>query len=455
MKALFLSHQSTDHLGGAELSMLRIIEEWSQRRSSLEPIVVSPEPEGAMSAACRERGWSTMLIPFEGWAVASIDGGAPERHLRDLAAANATQALIDIIRRERVELVVTNTIVAPWAALAAAVTGTAHVWFVREFAFAEQGLLFPKGREAAFADAGRLSHRVIANSFVLRQELARFVDEDKLSVVYPPVDIDMVENLSFAAPAVSTGFTPGRLSIAVVGRITRSKGQWRVIEALGELASSEVDVNVCFVGTIVEPRADTTLLRRARSLGVRGSVVFTGEQANPFPYLRAADVSIVPTDIEAFGRVTLESLALGKPVITTREGAGAELVVPGVTGELFGAARIDELVNAIRRYVEDPARASRQEAAARERAAYLSSEEFGLAHAIRLLEEAVGADPQSVPLHWQSWIESALASPVVPRRRTAMWALRSRATRALTLGVRAIRDPRRAWRRIERALRRN
>jgi glycosyltransferase involved in cell wall biosynthesis len=425
------------------MSLLAIIESWIMSRPDIEPIIVGPTPGGAISDAATERGWMSLHLPFEGWAVASTEGGKPERKLRNLRAAQATLSLMKLIGTHDVKLVVTNTLVTPWGALAAAATGRPHVWFVREFAFPSQGLIFPQGRQAALRDIGLMSTTVVANSRVLRDELATWVEESSLSVVYPPVDLARVRRLSAATPATPPGFSNKRVSICVVGRITKSKGQWKLIEALGVLARSDIDLDVCFVGSVVDRSANVLLARRAVSLGIRGALVFLGEQKNPFPYLRVADLSVVPTDIEAFGRVTLESLALGKPVITSREGAGAELVVPGETGELFSADSIDELVTALRKYVDDAGLAQRQGAAAWQRAEDLGALRYGLKEAHRLLDLASQAAPSPVPPGWVPWVENldTTARSGCPR----WWGITSRGKRLLSKTVRAMKSPRSAW----------
>ncbi len=90
------------------------------------------------------------------------------------------------------QLVVTNTLVVPWGAIAAAKLGIPHVWFVREFGEPVQGFHFPEGREAALRDIGALSHRVVANSYAVKAMLDEVMPAERVDVVYPPVDPALV-----------------------------------------------------------------------------------------------------------------------------------------------------------------------------------------------------------------------------------------------------------------------
>jgi glycosyltransferase involved in cell wall biosynthesis len=82
-------------------------------------------------------------------------------------------------------------------------------------------------------------------------------------------------------------------------------------------------------------------------------VHFLGQLANPFPLLGAADVFAMTSHNEAFGRANLEAMALGKPVIGSNTGGLLDLVVPGVTGQLFETASRDEFAECVRRYLAD------------------------------------------------------------------------------------------------------
>ncbi|WIB12403.1 glycosyltransferase [Curtobacterium sp. MCPF17_052] len=101
--------------------------------------------------------------------------------------------------------------------------------------------------------------------------------------------------------------------------------------------------------------------------------------------------------IEAFGRTTAEYMALGKPVIATREGGSAELVDPGVTGALFDADDAAGLAAALAGYASDPATARRHGAAAPDRLAAVTGSGHDNAAAIARLTALVGTEGYRLP----------------------------------------------------------
>lgn len=445
VRVVFVNHLSADHLGGSELSLLAVIDRWVARAPELEPIIVTPAPGAAMEAASRSRGWRTEVMPYSGWAVFDQEGGRAQATLRERRNRAATARLIDIVTDARPSLVVTNTLVAPWGALAAAHAGVPHVWFVREFGDAAQGFHFPGGRSAALRDIGSLSSAVVANSHAVAAELARFMPATSITVAYPVVDLHRVRSRAEEHPTTEAFSDDAGLRITVVGRLAPSKGQWRVIDAVALLAERGVRVDACFVGEAVHSGDDRILLRRAARRRVADRVLLVGEQENPFAYMAAADVCITPSDREAFGRSTLEALAVGRPVIASASGGSAELVDDGVTGLLFPPDDITALADALERLHRD----SRERQAMAERAArhadQIASTTLTVDDVIDLLQGARTAAPAPLPERHHSFVTTAL----VEREERAENLLRASAqvTRWARRAGRLIRDPRPAVKR--------
>lgn len=83
--------------------------------------------------------------------------------------------------------------------------------------------------------------------------------------------------------------------------------------------------------------------------------------------LRAMDIFVLPSIAEGISNTILEAMATGLPVVATRVGGNAELVVGGETGVLVPPSDPDALATAIGAYVADPALARRHGAAGRGR----------------------------------------------------------------------------------------
>ena len=109
-------------------------------------------------------------------------------------------------------------------------------------------------------------------------------------------------------------------------------------------------------------------------------------------------VFVLPSRTEAMGRVIVEAMAAGKPVIASAVDGIPHYVRDGDTGLLFASESVDELADRLDRLMSDPAYAAAL--AARGQAFALSQlSESRYVEQFRELVEAVTADaPEPVPL---------------------------------------------------------
>jgi D-inositol-3-phosphate glycosyltransferase len=84
--------------------------------------------------------------------------------------------------------------------------------------------------------------------------------------------------------------------------------------------------------------------------------------------LSAADVLLLPSWQEAFGRIAIEAMAMGVPVAATDAGGPAEVVRPGVDGLLLPPRRPEVWVAGLEPLVDSGEERARMGAAGRERA---------------------------------------------------------------------------------------
>ena len=405
MLVYLLNHSTAPvNLGGAERSMLRLVEDWYASDPEFEAVFITKAPRGRFIDALEDRGWSYRAFRYRGWAgPAPLSARERQYFARDDYAA--TLGIIQMMEDRRPDLVITNTVVAPWAAFAAAVVGVPHAWFIREYGDLDHGLTFQNGRAATFADVGLLSQAVFTNSVALKEHIGQYLDAGTVTVVYPHVDVDAIA--ARAAEPPSRAPFPEHdhgLRLVVVGRLSEGKGQWRVVEALGELHARGILASLCLVGSDETIGTEASLLARAAELGVADRLRLVGEQENPYPFIAAADVGITPSTVEAFGRSTLEYMAMGKAVIATRNGGSTELVESGVTGVLFDPDDQASLVEAIARYAEAPELSAAHGRAGQARAVTLAREN-GNAAAIERLRETATARPYRLPAVARSWFE--------------------------------------------------
>ncbi|MES2921498.1 MAG: glycosyltransferase family 4 protein [Verrucomicrobiota bacterium] len=149
----------------------------------------------------------------------------------------------------------------------------------------------------------------------------RGVDEAIYPVGFIPSN-DWLAAWNAAHPALE-----GRIPLLMPGRLTRWKGQEDFLRLIARLIALGQSVHGLIAG---EPHPKKLAFRDelkdlAESLGVTEHVTFLGHRADLREIMAiSALVYSLSTDPEAFGRVSLEALALGKPVIAYDHGGVAE-----------------------------------------------------------------------------------------------------------------------------------
>jgi glycosyltransferase involved in cell wall biosynthesis len=113
---------------------------------------------------------------------------------------------------------------------------------------------------------------------------------------------------------------------------------------------------------------EDTLRREAVRLGVQDDVWFLGERDDVPLVLRALDVLVVPSWEEPLGRLVLEGMASGLPVLATAVGGPAEIVEPGIDGLLLPPHEPKRWARAVTELLADPTRRKSMGEAARRKA---------------------------------------------------------------------------------------
>ncbi len=334
MNICLLSHSAEK--GGAGRSLMETVEALATRGARC--LVVMPEA-GELNAELEKRGIDFQIVPFKPW----LAGWLPVRGrlARVIPNAKAILRLLWLFSIRKIDVVYTNTAVLYVGAIAARLAGLPHVWHVREFGYEDHGLSFDIGEKRAIRLIGRLSSVVVANSQAVAKKYGQAIPSSKIKVIYQGIR-DESENALLNLPA------PQRFRCLIAGSIHEGKGQIDAIEAVAQLVKSNVDVELQICGRISSSGYFNFLKERVKVHQLDSRVSFETQADQAWPYYRAANVVLVCSRCEAFGRVTVEAMLAGKPVIGTRSGGTPELIREGFNGMLYEPGHAEELADKIR-----------------------------------------------------------------------------------------------------------
>lgn len=149
-----------------------------------------------------------------------------------------------------------------------------------------------------------------------------------------------------AAPARDRlGLAPDDLVFAIVGSITQRKGHDRLLRVWPRLVERVPQARLLVVGAPASP-ADEAFMDRLRSAEAP-NVVWLGSRSDVPAIMHSIDVLVVPSRTEGMGRVNLEAMAAGRPVIGARAGGIPEVVIDGTTGLLFEGDDPEDLLRCL------------------------------------------------------------------------------------------------------------
>ena len=192
--------------------------------------------------------------------------------------------------------------------------------------------------------------------------------------------------------------------VGMFGRITPWKGQKILIQALAKLPNLTAVIVGDALFTEEDRRYKQELVELTERLGLAGRVQFAGFQPDILPFLREVDIvvhcSISP---EPFGRVIVEAMLAGKPVIAARSGAPLEIIQHGVTGLLVTPGDTEALVRAIEQLLDDRSRAETLATQGRESATQRYALDTVLAEWVGFIdqiERSLSGSRRQTSCHW-------------------------------------------------------
>lgn len=344
MKVVLVSHSAAD-AAGAELALLELVRGLRDREEH-DLHVVLPST-GPLLDRLRALGVGTSV---ERYLWAWVDGPASFRgRLRQVAGHTAgALRLAHLLRRLGADVVVTNTIVIPGAAVAARLLRVPHVWCIHEFGRRDHGFSFDLGYARSLRIVARLSRVVVVNSRTVAEEVERHATPRRLRLVQYGVEL--------ACDPRNGGRDAARL--VLVGTKSPGKGQEDAIRALALLRERGHALTLRLVGG-GNPRYVATLEGLARSLEVDDAVESLPVTSDVAAEFTPARLALVCSRAEAFGRVTVEAMKCGTPVVGARAAGTAELIRDGWNGLLYEPGDPADLAARISLLLEDPELAER------------------------------------------------------------------------------------------------
>lgn len=348
-KILFLEQQSW--LSGAQRVLESVLEATAEE---YDPIVAFPG-DGPFCRKLAARNIQTLAYPLGFYKT----GRKSRSEMLGFAGRSllCARRLMTVIRKEDVELLYINgPRCLPAGVLAACLTGRPALFHLHLTLVRRPEILLVANLSryvSAIVSCSRAAavgivcanHRLAGKTHILYNPVAESAD--------PAPDIARHKRMQGKSSVLTLG---------VVGRITKPKGQRVLLNALGRLRPQlKARIRVIFVGApSPDNNADSNYEQRLKEsvtqFGLQTRVEWVGYQTAVGSFYREMDVLIHPSLLdsgESMPLVVLEALQRGIPVIASWTGGVPEIVRHGSNGLLVPPGDEVALAETLQRFLQD------------------------------------------------------------------------------------------------------
>lgn len=300
--------------------------------------------------------------------VASTGCGRFEREIRDLGVDfhsidfnkriswNTIKSIKDIIQKNEVQIIhsqgarvdLLSRIAGKWAKVPK---------IVCTIAMPVEGFDVKIVRKFFYRLADRISERYVDAFLVVSNTLYRLLTESrgissqKVIRVYNGIEVDQYTAKEKNSGLLKEWGIPTMAKVVgSVGRLVWQKGYKYLIKAMPKVLERFPETRLIVVG---EGPLKKELEMMARELKIDEMVIFTGAREDINEVLSCFDLFVIPSVNEGFPIVTLEAMAMSKPIIATRINGITEQIIDGKTGILVPSHHPELLTKAILQLIQD------------------------------------------------------------------------------------------------------
>lgn len=291
-----------------------------------------------------------------------------------VAILRTARTLARVIREHEVDIVHTTMYPASlYAAIASRMTGRRQIWHEHNIK-----RLHAVNRRI-YRWVGGTCYNVLGPSDAVTAPLLDAgVDRTKVRTLYNGINLASFSGDSVDVPGIrrELGAAPGERLVGLFGQMLPYKGHTTLIDAAPAILAACPQTRFFFVGALENAPYQEALQARLRAQGLETRFVFTGWRRDVPALMAAMDVVVVPTlTPEPAALSLMEGMAMERPLVATRTGGTAELIIDGETGLLFEPGDAGALARLVTAVLTDEELARRLGRAGRQRV----SERFSLA----------------------------------------------------------------------------
>ncbi len=339
MKILFVSHSSYTQ-GGAQGVLFDLVKGLKQFFPNYQIYVIFPE-KGVLI---------DVFLPYiNGYAVIKQPGWMVEPNRKSFYKSlwSITRFMryawkaLNYMNQIKPDVVMTNTIFSPVAALASKWGKYRHLWFIHEVPVESKSYTFLYPENMLVRWAGNHSDKILAVSNSIQKHYKPLLTTaDKIWRIHYSVEIN--KDIKFERKDF-------RYTLLLVGNFDENKGQKEAIKACRILKEKcHISFRLLLVGAGEDAYSDA-MRQLVKEENLDKDVEIVSYTTDVFSFYKQADVLLMCSASEGLPKTVVEAQKFGLPVIATAIEANEELVISEYNGLFYHRGDLNELVSAIER----------------------------------------------------------------------------------------------------------
>lgn len=212
-------------------------------------------------------------------------------------------------------------------------------------------------------------HHIIGVSNSVSNNLAKILSrKDNISTIYNIIDEIEINHKSLHDKDII--FDESKINIVSVGRLAKVKGYDRLIKICSRLIiEDKLNISLTIVGGGNEYHSLHNLITE---LEVEKYIKLVGNQDNPYPYIKMADLYVCPSYQEGYNIALAEAIILERPCVSTNCSGPDEILGNGKYGCLVDNNE-EKLYSCLKWLVTNPNKLSKLQYMAKQRKGFFDS----------------------------------------------------------------------------------
>jgi glycosyltransferase involved in cell wall biosynthesis len=226
--------------------------------------------------------------------------------------------------------------------------------------------------------ASRITYKIVALTNREKEDhiMFRIANKDKFIVIPSGVELNKFKEVPYNEKQnfkKELGVPQNSLIVGTVGRLEPVKAPEFLIEAAKYIIPKYPTTYFIFAG---DGHLKQNLEKKASDFGIKNNIIFLGWRNDIAKIISTYDIFALPSLNEGMGRVLVEAMALGKPIVASNAGGIPDLVTHGKNGFLVPPKDPRELANYIQILIEDEEKRAKMGEAGKEMAENFSKEKM-------------------------------------------------------------------------------